>query len=165
MALLKIAGTVDDSIVDGEGYRFTIFTQGCPHNCEGCHNPHTHAANGGKSVDTEDLYRQIRENPLLSGVTFSGGEPFLQPQALVELAQRLRGCGLDITTYTGYTYEELIAKQNADIDALLAVTDVLIDGKFILAQRDLTLQFRGSRNQRRIDMAATRAAGEVIEKE
>ena len=165
MALLKIAGTVDDSIVDGEGYRFTIFTQGCPHNCEGCHNPHTHAGDGGKSVDTEDLYREIRQNPLLSGVTFSGGEPFLQPKPLAQLAKQLRNCGLDITTYTGYTYEELIAKKSADIDALLAVTDVLIDGKFILAQRDLTLQFRGSRNQRRIDMAATRAAGKVIEKE
>ena len=91
MASIKIAGTVNDSIVDGEGYRFTIFTQGCPHHCEGCHNPQTHDFTSGKPADTEELLTRILDNPLLSGVTFSGGEPFCQPEPLVELAEKLHG--------------------------------------------------------------------------
>ena len=165
MAWLKIAGTVDDSVVDGEGYRFTIFTQGCPHNCPGCHNPQTHDPNGGRTVDTEALLQEISENPLLSGVTFSGGEPFLQPAPLAELGQKIQDRGLDLTTYTGYTLEELTAMHAPAIDALLAVTDVLIDGPFLLAQRDLTLPFRGSRNQRAIDLKETRRSGKIVLKE
>jgi len=165
MASLKISGTVDDSVVDGEGYRFTIFTQGCPHACPGCHNPQTHDSDGGYIVDTEQLYRQICENPLLSGVTFSGGEPFLQPQVLAELARRLQARGLNITTYTGYTLEELQQLNSPAINALLDVTDILIDGPFLLAERDLTLAFRGSRNQRIIDMDRTRQSGTIVLKE
>ncbi len=165
MASLKISGTVDDSVVDGEGYRFTIFTQGCPHACPGCHNPQTHDREGGYLVDTEQLYRQICENPLLSGVTFSGGEPFLQPQALAELARKLQAKGLNITTYTGYTLEELQRLHSPAINALLDVTDILIDGPFLLAERDLTLTFRGSRNQRIIDMNRTRQSGTIVLKE
>ncbi|MGL5271052.1 MAG: anaerobic ribonucleoside-triphosphate reductase activating protein [Selenomonadaceae bacterium] len=165
MASLKISGTVDDSIVDGEGYRFTIFTQGCPHACPGCHNPQTHDREGGYLVDTDDLYRQICENPLLSGVTFSGGEPFLQPQPLAELARKLQTRGLNITTYTGYTLEELQRLQSLAINELLDVTDILIDGPFLLAERDLTLAFRGSHNQRIIDMNRTRQSGTIVLKE
>jgi anaerobic ribonucleoside-triphosphate reductase activating protein len=165
MASLKISGTVDDSVVDGEGYRFTIFTQGCPHVCPGCHNPQTHDREAGYLVDTEQLYRQICENPLLSGVTFSGGEPFLQPQVLAELARRLQARGLNITTYTGYTLEELQQLNSPAINELLDVTDILIDGPFLLAERDLTLAFRGSRNQRIIDMNRTRQNGTIVLKE
>jgi len=165
MASLKISGTVDDSIVDGEGYRFTIFTQGCPHACPGCHNPQTHDREGGYLVDTDDLYRQICENPLLSGVTFSGGEPFLQPQPLAELARKLQTRGLNITTYTGYTLDELQRLQSLAINELLDVTDILIDGPFLLAERDLTLAFRGSHNQRIIDMNRTRQSGTIVLKE
>ena len=165
MASLKISGTVDDSIVDGEGYRFTIFTQGCPHACPGCHNPQTHDREGGYLVDTDELYRQICENPLLSGVTFSGGEPFLQPQVLAELARRLQARGLNITTYTGYTLEELQQLNSPAINELLDVTDILIDGPFLLAKRDLTLAFRGSHNQRIIDMNRTRQSGTIVLKE
>lgn len=165
MASLKISGTVDDSIVDGEGYRFTIFTQGCSHACPGCHNPQTHDREGGYLVDTDDLYRQICENPLLSGVTFSGGEPFLQPQPLAELARKLQTRGLNITTYTGYTLEELQRLQSLAINELLDVTDILIDGPFLLAERDLTLAFRGSHNQRIIDMNRTRQSGTIVLKE
>ena len=162
MASLKIAGTVDDSVVDGEGYRFTIFTQGCPHHCAGCHNPQTQPLTGGKLADTTELLQQILENPLLDGVTFSGGEPFLQAKALALLGRELKDRGLNITVYTGYTLEELQAMADAAVEALLAVTDVLIDGRFILAERDLTLQFRGSRNQRLIDIPATRSAGHIV---
>ena len=107
MALIKIAGVVNDSIVDGEGFRFTIFTQGCYHNCPQCHNPQTHDVNGGHEVDTDDLLSQICENPLLNGVTFSGGEPFLQAKPLAQLAKEVHKRGLNITTFTGYTLEQL----------------------------------------------------------
>lgn len=161
MALIKIAGTVDDSIVDGEGFRFTIFTQGCYHNCPECHNPHTHDVNGGHEIDIDELFAQICENPLLNGVTFSGGEPFLQPKPLAELAVKIHERGLNITTFTGYTLEQLQNMHNPDIDALLAQTDVLIDGPFIIDKKDLTLKFRGSSNQRVIDMNKTRETGNI----
>lgn len=162
MALINIAGTVNDSIVDGEGYRFTIFTQGCPHHCAGCHNPHTHDFAGGKKVDTDSLFTTICANKLLSGVTFSGGEPFCQPAPLVELGLKLKQKYLDIWIYTGYTLEALQALHSKDIDALLTLGDVLVDGKFILARRDLTLAFRGSSNQRLIDLNKTRTTGHVV---
>jgi anaerobic ribonucleoside-triphosphate reductase activating protein len=165
MVSIKIAGTVDESVVDGEGIRFTIFTQGCPHKCEGCHNPHTHDYAAGKNVTIEKLFTEICENPLLQGVTFSGGEPFSQPEPLAKLAKMLHKKGFDITTYTGYTLEELQNMNSVMVNALLDETDVLIDGKFIISERDLTLQFRGSRNQRLIDMKQTREQGKIIRKE
>ena len=109
---LRIAGTVGESIVDGPGFRFTIFTQGCPHGCEGCHNPQTHDFNGGIVVDTDQLYNEIIKDPLLDGVTFSGGEPFCQCKPLVELAGRIKAFNrfpLNVISFTGYTYEYLIA--------------------------------------------------------
>lgn len=164
MASIKIAGTVDDSIVDGEGYRFAIFVQGCPHHCPGCHNPQTHDFAAGRLEDTEKLYLLIKSNPLLSGVTFSGGEPFCQPEPLTGLARRLHADGLDIWAYTGYTLEQLMAMHRQEIDDLLAEVDVLVDGPFILAERDLTLPFRGSTNQRIIDMKLTRQSGQIVQK-
>ena len=121
MASIKIAGTVNDSIVDGEGYRFTIFTQGCPHHCEGCQNPQTHDFTSGKPADTDDLLTHILDNPLLSGVTFSGGEPFCQPAPLAELAEKLHAHGLDIWAYTGYTLEELSRMENPTPSLTLAL--------------------------------------------
>ena len=156
---LHIADLVDDSVVDGEGCRFTVFVQGCPHHCPNCQNPDTHSFDGGYETDTETVWQKIQANPLLSGITFSGGEPFCQPKPLTELAKRAHETGLDIWTYTGYSLEQLTAKQNPDIDALLAETDVLVDGPYIHDQRDLTLQFRGSRNQRVIDLKQTRKEG------
>ena len=145
MALIKIAGVVNDSIVDGEGFRFTIFTQGCYHNCPQCHNPQTHDVNGGHEV-----------------VTFSGGEPFLQAKPLAQLAKEVHKRGLNITTFTGYTLEQLQNMHNPDIDELLNQTDVLIDGPFLIEKKDLTLQFRGSSNQRIIDMQKTRESGQIV---
>ncbi len=165
MASINIAGTVNDSIVDGEGIRFAIFVQGCPHHCEGCHNPQTHDFAGGEQTDTDLIYQKIKANPLLSGVTFSGGEPFCQPKPLSELARKVKADGLDIWTYTGYTLDQLQAMHNEDVDALLSLTDVLIDGRFVLDERDLTLAFRGSRNQRVIDMNRTRQEGHIVEKD
>lgn len=159
---LRISGTIDESIVDGRGIRYVIFTQGCPHNCPGCHNPQTHEFNAGKVVTVSTLFEEIVENPLLKGVTFSGGEPFCQPEPLAELAKRIHERNLDITTYTGYTLEQLQAKNDPHMNALLEQTDVLIDGRFELEQKDLTLQFKGSRNQRIIDVKKTFASGHIV---
>lgn len=151
MAQLRIAGTVNDSITDGEGFRYTIFVQGCPHACDGCHNPQTHDFNGGKWVDTDELFKEINSNILLSGVTFSGGEPMCQPEPLLNLARRIRlETDLDLTIFTGYTYEQLIAMKNPIINELLSLTHMLIDGRYDKNKRDLTLRFRGSANQRLI---------------
>ena len=162
MASLRISGVVPESIVDGKGIRYVIFTQGCPHHCPGCHNPQTHDFEGGYLVDTDDLLEELRQNPLLKGVTFSGGEPFCQPAPLAELARKIHESGLDVTVYTGYTYEQLLEQHNPDTDALLQQADVLIDGRYEQDKRDLTLHFRGSSNQRVIDLNRTRAEGRVV---
>ena len=163
MSEIRIAGTVNDSIVDGDGIRFTIFTQGCPHNCMGCHNPQTHDFSGGKLVDINILLEKIKSNPLLDGVTFSGGEPFCQAHELAVLGEKIKSIGLNITTYTGYTFEELYTGNNTHWNELLAVTDILIDGKFIQELKDWTIKFRGSSNQRYIDCPASLKAGKAIE--
>lgn len=160
--VLKLAGTVPESIVDGRGIRYTVFVQGCPHHCPGCHNPQTHPFEGGTPRTAEDVFAEFSRDPLLRGITFSGGEPFCQAGPLAALGRMVHAAGKDVTVYTGYTYEQLIEKHDPDVDALLAETDVLIDGPFILAQRDLELRFRGSANQRLIDMNATRAQGHVV---
>lgn len=147
---LKIAGIVDDSIVDGEGVRLTVFTQGCPHHCHGCHNPQTWSLDGGHEIDTEEVVQKLKENPLLSGITFSGGEPFLQPAPLAEIARAAHKLGLDVWSYTGFTLEEL--EKRTDVQQLLNEVDVLVDGPYVEALRDLTLRFRGSSNQRIIDL-------------
>lgn len=161
---LRIAGTVNDSIVDGPGIRFTIFTQGCPHHCEGCHNPQTHDFAGGIVADTDELLQKIKSNPLLDGVTFSGGEPFCQAQALAWLGREIKKSGLNIITYTGYDFEELYENRGENSwGELLKVTDFLIDGKFVLAQKDWNIKFRGSSNQRYLDCRASFEAGRAVE--
>lgn len=163
---LRIAGTANDSIVDGPGIRFTVFTQGCPHHCGGCHNPQTHDFSGGEAVDTDELLEKIKANPLLDGVTFSGGEPFCQAQALASLGSEIKKLGLDIVTYTGYDFEELY--ENRDKNGwgeLLAVTDFLIDGRFEIAKKDWTSRFRGSSNQRYLDCQASLSSGKPVETE
>ncbi|WP_434510472.1 anaerobic ribonucleoside-triphosphate reductase activating protein [Desulfitobacterium sp. AusDCA] len=159
---VRICGIEPESIVDGKGLRYVIFTQGCRHQCPGCHNPQSHPLDGGKSADIYNLFEEICENPLLTGVTFSGGEPFYQAEPLSKLARMVHIMGLDITTYTGYLYEELVAMRDFHINVLLEQTDTLIDGPFVLAEKDLTLVFRGSRNQRIIDMNETRRSGKLM---
>lgn len=160
---LRIAGTANDSIVDGPGIRFTIFTQGCPHNCKGCHNPQTHDFSGGELTDTDTLLERIKANPLLDGVTFSGGEPFCQAEALAALGREIKKLGLNIVTYTGYTFEQLYNdREKNGLGELLAVTDHLIDGPFILEQKDWNIKFRGSSNQRYIDCQASLRQGSAV---
>ncbi len=154
---IKLAGTVAESIVDGPGFRYTIFTQGCPHNCEGCHNPETHDFAGGTVADTDDLYNEIILNPLLDGITLSGGDPFCQSAPLADLSRKIHafeGFALNVIAYTGYTFEYLVENANEEnhFMDLLKEVDFLVDGRFILEQRSLDLKFRGSKNQRFIDV-------------
>ena len=159
---LNVCGVEPESIVDGKGIRFVVFVQGCPHRCPGCHNPQSHPFEGGTVMNTEELFRKICENPLLKGVTFSGGEPFCQPEPLAELGKMVHARGLDVTTYTGYLYEDLLAMENPGVRDLLRETDILVDGPFLQEQKDLTLRFRGSGNQRVIDLNATRKLQKVV---
>lgn len=159
---INLAGIVRESITDGPGIRFSIFCQGCTHKCEGCHNEQTWELNSGKDVSIIKLLEEIKKDRVLSGVTFTGGEPFLQAHAFYELGKMIKSeTTLNIVAYTGYTYEELINKKDEDIEGLLSVVDYLIDGKFIIKKRDLTLSFRGSGNQRIIDMNKTRKNGKL----
>ena len=154
MGFIRIAGLVSDSVVDGPGIRYAIFTQGCDHGCKGCHNPQTHDFNEGTDVNIDKLINQIVKNPILSGVTLTGGDPFYQIDASLELAYKLKSFGINIIAYTGYTYEELLEmkEDNPNLDRLLHNIDVLIDGPFIEKEKDLSLRFRGSKNQRVIDV-------------
>ena len=156
---IRIAGTVDDSIVDGPGFRYTVFTQGCSHHCPGCHNPETHDFAGGRTVDTDAIVAQMRANPLLDGLTLSGGDPMEQPAPCAELARQAHALGLNVWCYTGYTLEQLLQEADPDRMALLRETDVLVDGPFLLAQRSLELKYCGSRNQRRIAVKKTLSSG------
>jgi anaerobic ribonucleoside-triphosphate reductase activating protein len=211
MQTLKLFGTADDSIVDGPGIRFAIFVQGCRHGCRGCHNPQAIPFEGGIPTTVDELWERIRANPLLSGITLSGGEPFEQPVPLIELVRRTRAAGLNVWAYSGYLYEELLAGEvgaaarGGSVDSggaaagdaaagaadgygaatdttddaagsdttatgaaareLLTLCDVLVDGRFVAAQASYALKWRGSANQRIIDVQASLQSGQVIEME
>lgn len=159
---IRIAGVVRESIVDGPGIRFVVFCQGCPHHCEGCHNPDTHDFDGGYDCQIEKIVAAVESNPLLDGVTFSGGEPFCQPEAFYSLGIELKKRNLNLMAYSGYTYEELVSMNNEAVDKLLSILDLLVDGRYVKEERDLTLLFRGSRNQRAIDMNLTRQNNQIV---
>ena len=156
----RMAGVVRDSAVDGPGLRLALFAQGCPHSCPGCHNPHTHDFAGGTEADTEDILKELAANPLWSGVTLTGGEPFCQPEAMLEIAQGAHKLGKTVWAYSGWTFEELLRDEIKK--RLLEACDVLVDGPFDLSRRSLALKFRGSDNQRVIDVPASLKAGTVV---
>lgn len=158
---IRIAGIVNDSIVDGPGLRLTVFAQGCPHRCPGCHNPQSHDFDAGELRDTESILQMARDNILLDGITLSGGEPFCQPEACAEIARGAHAAGLNVWCYTGYTFEELLAGDDRWME-LLRNVDVLVDGPFLLKQRSLDCHFRGSLNQRILDVPASLAAGSPV---
>ncbi len=160
--MLNLSGIVGDSIVDGPGIRTTIFSQGCPHHCPGCHNPETWDFGCGTDMDEEVLLEIVKSNPLCRGVTFSGGEPFAQPAGFAKLARLLKEKGYEVASYSGYTFEELL-EGSAEQRQLLESIDILIDGPFLMAERSLELVFRGSRNQRILDVPASLAAGRAVE--
>ena len=159
---MRIADTVQDSIVDGPGFRFTVFTQGCPHGCKGCHNPATHDSAGGREITVDSLMALVKSNPLLDGVTLSGGEPFCQAAECADLAERVHAMGLNVWSYTGYTIEYLLKENDPDRMRLLHAVDVLVDGPFILSQRSLSFLWRGSLNQRLINVKETFKAGQLV---
>lgn len=152
-----------DSIVDGPGLRAVLWTQGCLHHCKGCQNPQTWDMNGGGLVPIDDVISAIDELEYQDGITFSGGDPMFQPEACLEIAKHCRKKGLNIWVYTGFTYEELIelSKSKPVYKEFLSIIDVLVDGRFVLKERDLSLLFRGSRNQRLIDVPKTLKTGEI----
>ncbi len=154
MKIRLAADLQSDSIVDGEGIRTVIWTQGCPHNCFGCHNKDTHSFDDGALIDIEEIKEKIKKLKNQTGLTFSGGDPMCQPEACLEIAKFAKEIGLDIWCYTGYTYEQLItlSKTKKSILEFLKYIDILIDGKFILEEKSNDILFRGSRNQRIIDV-------------
>ncbi len=149
---IRLAGIVDESVVDGPGVRLVVFAQGCPHRCPGCHNPHTWDFDGGTEVSIEQILLRAEADPVLSGITLSGGEPFAQAPGFACLSQGARRRGLSIVTYTGYTWEQLAVSPAPGVRELLLATDILIDGPFIQTLADPGLPYRGSRNQRIIQM-------------
>jgi len=160
--MLDLSGIVGDSIVDGPGIRTTIFSQGCPHHCPGCHNPETWDFGCGTPMDEETIVQIVRSNPLCRGVTFSGGEPFAQSEGFAKLAKRLKAEGYEVACYSGFTFEELLEGSQSQRD-LLASIDILIDGPFLMAEKSLEIVFRGSRNQRILDVPKSLTAGKAVE--
>ena len=154
---LRVAGFIEESIVDGPGLRFVLFLQGCRFQCPGCQNPQTWDFEGGTLVASDEVLDRICLDPLVHGVTFSGGEPFEQAQALVPLAAELKRRGYHLMAYTGYTLENLLCKP--ECRAFLELLDLLVDGPFIEAEKSLELRFRGSRNQRILNVPACREDG------
>ena len=150
--------------MDGPGIRMTVFTQGCHHHCPGCQNPQTNDFAGGHFIEIDEILSMIDENPLLDGVTFSGGDPMEQSAALIPLAREIKERGMNLVIYTGYTYERLMELKDtrSDFFELLTFADILIDGPFIMAKRSLELKFRGSSNQRIIDVPESLAQGRVV---
>ena len=164
MQIRLAAPLQSDSIVDGEGIRTVIWTQGCPHNCKGCHNPETHDFNGGELVDVETIKEQIKNLEFQDGITLSGGDPFMQPEACLEIAQFAKKLGLNVWSYTGFTFDQLrvLSRTKPVIMDLLNNIDVLVDGKFILEEKSYECKYRGSKNQRIIDVKASLEKSEAV---
>ena len=159
---MRIYGLVQDSIVDGPGFRFSCFVQGCPHRCPGCHNPDSHDPGGGREMAVEEVAAQLLGNPMTDGLTLSGGEPFAHAEDCLALARAAHAHGLNVWSYSGWTFEHLRDRGSEAQRALLAELDVLVDGPFLLEERTLALPWRGSRNQRVIDVPASLAAGAAV---
>lgn len=160
---IRIFGTVEDSIVDGPGMRFAVFVQGCTHCCPGCHNPESQPHEGGTIMTVDQILQQIDANRLVSGITLSGGEPFEQAEACCELARKAAERGLSVWAYSGYLYEQLAAGHPSPAAKdLLKHIDVLVDGPFVQGLHSYDLKWKGSSNQRVIDMKKTREKGEVV---
>lgn len=151
-----------DSIVDGIGIRTVIWTQGCSHNCPDCHNPSTHSFKAGELVDLDDVLEKLETLTGQDGITLSGGDPFFQAKQCFRIAKKAHELGLNVWAYTGFTFEEIIEKGSEDVKKLLSEIDVLIDGKYIKALKSLNLEFRGSSNQRIIDVKKSLEKDQVV---
>ena len=164
MKIRLAAPLQSDSVVDGYGVRTVIWTQGCSHNCPFCHNPSTHDFGGGKEFELKEIFKELDELENQDGITLSGGDPLYQIEPVLEIAKYAKNIGLSVWCWTGFTYEEVLemGKKNNSYLELLKYLDVLVDGPFIQAKKDLNLLFRGSSNQRLINMPATLKSGKII---
>ena len=153
-----------DSIVDGDGIRTVVWTQGCKHNCPKCHNPETHDMVGGALIEIEEIKKEIKALKNQDGITFSGGDPFYQPRECAELARYIHSLGMNVWAYTGFTFEKLLdmSKNDASVMDFLKEIDILIDGPFIFALKNFNLLYRGSSNQRIIDVKKSLELGYVV---
>lgn len=159
---LRLAGFADESIVDGPGLRLTVFCQGCPHHCPGCQNPGTWPFEGGEAVPLEAILARAARDPLVRGVTLSGGEPFAQAEGCAALAALFKARGYEVAAYTGYTFEQLMREGTPAQKALLERLDILVDGPFLQAECSLELRFRGSKNQHILDVPKSLAAAAPV---
>ena len=160
--ILNIAGFNKNSITDGPGFRFVIFAQGCVHNCKGCHNPETHPFGTGEDYTAADIIAMIRKNPMIKGVTLSGGDPFCQAENFAKLSAELKKLGYEVCAFTGYLYENLVSDTADAKYRLLQNVDILVDGPFVESEKSMDLKFKGSRNQRTIDVPKSLEKGEVV---
>jgi anaerobic ribonucleoside-triphosphate reductase activating protein len=162
---IRLAGLESHSSVNGPGVRFVIFTQGCPHKCNGCQNPETWDLLGGNEFDVLDLVSTIVNTKYIDGVTLSGGDPFYQGEAILELCKLLKERGVEsIWAYSGWTFEQLSSGQvSSQAKEALNYIDVLVDGPFILSRLDENCLFRGSNNQRLIDVKGSLSLGKIVE--
>ena len=165
MKIRLAADLQTDSIVDGLGIRTVIWTQGCSHNCAGCHNPETHSFDGGYEVTTEEIKEQLSNLKGQDGITLSGGDPMFQALACLDIAEYAKSIGLNVWCYTGFTFEQLISSKNPNVLEFLKYIDILVDGKFILEEKSMDVVFRGSKNQRIIDVQKSLDNKETIEVE
>lgn len=162
LTVLRVLDILEDTTVDGPGFRTSIYLAGCRHRCPGCHNPESWNEGGGEEVSVDELMRVIISDPF-AHVTLSGGDPLLQARGCAELAARVKAeTDKTMWCYTGYTWEHLLSEGNADVMALLSNLDVLVDGPFVQSLRNTDLLFRGSSNQRLIDVQKSMQAGKVV---
>ncbi|MGI5892219.1 MAG: anaerobic ribonucleoside-triphosphate reductase activating protein [Bacillota bacterium] len=162
---IKIAGILKESVVDGPGIRMVVFCQGCPHDCPGCHNPKTHDIKAGYWEETDSIIASFLSHKHLNGLTISGGEPFLQAEACSRIAKAVKDAGKNIILFTGYTWQQLQEQEkiNTAVKELLLNSDIVVDGPFIEQEKDLNLSFRGSKNQKVIDIQKSLTKNEIIE--
>ena len=161
---IRLSGIAYESLVNGPGMRRVFFSQGCKHNCKGCFNPDTHDFNGGEDRNMDDLIKDVIENPILRGVTFSGGDPWEQADKFAYMAKAFKEHRLSVWSYTGYKFEYILEHKNErkGWSELLNNIDVLVDGKFEEDIIEDGLKFRGSSNQRIIDIKESLKQGKVI---
>lgn len=158
--MLSILDILEDTTADGPGFRTSIYAAGCPNTCPGCHNPESWDIRHGRRMTTDEILQKVLDDPF-ADVTFSGGDPMFQPEGFAELAQAIKeNSDKNIWCYTGYTFEQLL--NSTRHTRLLQYIDVLVDGRFRQELRDESLYFRGSSNQRLIDVPASLKNGKVI---
>ena len=162
---IRLSGIAYESLVNGPGIRRVFFAQGCKHNCNGCFNPDTHDFNGGELCDMDYLIGEVKKNPIIKGITFSGGDPIEQAKRFAYMAKAFKEMNLNIWCYTGYTFEQLLEKMNdiEGLEDLLNNIDVLVDGRFEIDKKKEGIKYRGSSNQRLIDVKKSLENGKVIE--